>query len=86
MSHKIIQRFIRGAVISTEMVEVDELGRQVGGVIAVEATMSDALKAAIAATDAAAITGQTDVIESAKDAVEADPNAKPTLVADLKAK
>lgn len=85
MSRKIIQTFIRGDVISREIAEVDELGRQVGAIAIVEATVATALAAELAKGDEDCLAAQDVVIEAAKDAKRDNPDAVVVLVADLKA-
>lgn len=79
----ILQRFIRGDVISTEMVEIDALGRQIGSIVVVNAPVSPELRVALDANDLVTTTAQDDVIATAISAKQSDPYAVVELVADL---
>lgn len=86
MTQRLIQCFVRGDILSVELAEVDELGRQIGGTVVVEAEVSSDLRSALDAQVQAAQDAQTTVIADAKDAKQQNPNAAVVVVADLKPK
>jgi hypothetical protein len=84
MSLRVQKSFIRGDIYSTEIVDVDILGRQIGNAIIVEQVLSASEKVVIAALHVRALSGQEAVISDATAVKLADPNAEVILVADLK--
>ena len=84
MTQKLRQCVIRGNNVSIELYEVDELGRVLGEIVTVEATVSADLRSAIDAQIALAKTAQDQTIAAAKAARAINPTAEVSLVADLR--